>query len=819
MTFLTPHGYYIQLAKLTEDKIKTLKHDLTVVPFRKDMTQEEKEKTKFCLYQFTKDHKYIIVPRYYGISKFGKPASQRFAEEDITLEFKQTLRSHQTTVANHCISYIKQYGGGLLSVPCGFGKCLAPGTKILMYNKSIKTVENVVVGDKLMGDDETPRVVMSVCNGIDDMYRVYDVQSGDFFGANKAHILTLKNKNNNIIDISIEDFIKLDKSVQKQYKSYRASLTLGNKCNIEQLNIMYPKEDDLHKIKLYNKSDYDVRKRFMNLHILKDNTLECGIKYFKTMCLKMAKQLQFLCRSLGYQSTIQTYPDTHTYIVTKHTGNSYDIEVRYTGQGHYYGFELTGNGRFLLADLTVTHNTVCALYIAQQLSLKTLVVVHKSFLLDQWIERACEFLNITRDRIGIIRQKVCNVNGKDIVVGMIHTIAKKQFKNIFNQFGLVIYDEAHHLPCKFFSKAIMKTGARHTLALTATPNRNDGLIKVMYWFCGGTIYQERLKINTNVIVKLIKFKSYDKRFVSKTRWFRKEYRPDTGKMTTNLCYISSRNSLIVDIINHLRKYQPERKILVLSGRKFHLVILKTAIDKLIAEDIATGQIDEDEILTCFYTGDTSRQKRHEAEEQGDIIFATYDMAYEGLDIKHMNTVILASPKKDIIQATGRIMRTVLGAGDARPLIIDISDELDVMRNWAIKRCNFYKKGKYTLETYYAQDETFVLPNFDDKYSIIHCKLMYNFCKDVKQFNTLTKNNLTYNFPDFIDLTKVLHTATLTENDFTRTVVTDGTQPFDLDRDIKQQTCDEEESNIVEQPLKPKFNNKRSMFCQSYMRKK
>lgn len=78
---------------------------------------------------------------------------------------------------------------GLIGPP-GVGKCLGKDTPILMYDGSIKMVQDVTTGDLLMGDDSTKRVVLSTCNGKEEMYRV-NQPNGLNYVVNKSHILTL----------------------------------------------------------------------------------------------------------------------------------------------------------------------------------------------------------------------------------------------------------------------------------------------------------------------------------------------------------------------------------------------------------------------------------------------------------------------------------------------------------------------------------------------------------------------------------------------------------------------------------------------------
>ena len=131
--------------------------------------------------------------------------------------------------------------------------------------------------------------------------------------------------------------------------------------------------------------------------------------------------------------------------------------------------------------------------IAHKQKVKTLVIVHKTFLLNQWKERFEQFTNA---KVGIIQQNKIDVDGKDVVIGMLQSIAKEKYdQDIFRDFGLVIFDEAHHAPSKFFSKALPIISCKKTLFLTATPKRSDSLEKVLYWYFGDIIYKAPPKKN------------------------------------------------------------------------------------------------------------------------------------------------------------------------------------------------------------------------------------------------------------------------------------------------------------------------------------
>ena len=171
-------------------------------------------------------------------------------------------------------------------------------------------------------------------------------------------------------------------------------------------------------------------------------------------------------------------------------------------------------------------------------------------------------------------------------------------------------------------------------------------------------------------------------------------------MITNLCKIDERNKLIAKIINILR-HQKDRKILVLSGRLNHLTILKELVDDQIKKDEDNGLLDKYEQKTSFYIGKMKDYELEDAEE-ADVIFATYEMAEEGLDIPALNTLIFGTTKK-IEQCVGRILRKK----DDDKLIIDIVDMFSRFIGHGSMRKKFYSKQKYNIEDYTFRDGNFI----------------------------------------------------------------------------------------------------------------
>lgn len=194
------------------------------------------------------------------------------------------------------------------------------------------------------------------------------------------------------------------------------------------------------------------------------------------------------------------------------------------------GITKTGGG--LLTVGCGFGKTVCAIYLAHRLSVKTLIVVHKGFLLDQWVERVRKYTGLKN--IGIVQQKEFNTN-EEITIGTIQTITKR--KRPFKDFGFVIYDEAHHLSCRTFVNALFLTNAKYLLALSATPTRVDGTMYVVLWFTGGFLHKEKLSTNQAVAVRVINYSSDNFRFEPMFYTVRGKRVPNIVGAITSLCGI------------------------------------------------------------------------------------------------------------------------------------------------------------------------------------------------------------------------------------------------------------------------------------------
>ncbi|AXX86613.1 replicative DNA helicase (homing endonuclease-associated domain) [Malaciobacter marinus] len=115
------------------------------------------------------------------------------------------------------------------------GKCLGRGTKVVMYDGTLKNVEDIKVGDQLMGDDSTPRNVLSTTKGVEQMYWVRQNKAIDY-RVNESHILSLKrsrtegpHKNGDILNINIKEYLEKSEKFKSNYKGYKVAVEFENK--------------------------------------------------------------------------------------------------------------------------------------------------------------------------------------------------------------------------------------------------------------------------------------------------------------------------------------------------------------------------------------------------------------------------------------------------------------------------------------------------------------------------------------------------------------------------------------------------------------
>jgi superfamily II DNA or RNA helicase len=375
-TILKRTGYIIN--NPTDEELRKIKKDLTI---EIENTQNYIEPVQ----HFIKNKDNVIVPRNYGHKEFGKAekVSRNKPQPLENIEFKGKLKDNQIVPYNSLINHMKENSTGIFCLQTGLGKCSKINTPIIMFDGSIKKVQDIVVGDLLMGDDSKPKKVLTLVRGYDDMYKVSQ-KKGDSYTVNKEHIICLKSTNNEIFEISVKNYINLPKDVKKNLKGYKVPVEFDEK----------PLETDPYDFgmklgkKEYCKSgiplNYKCNSRKNRLELLA-GLLDAIVYsnhilyfYFEHKSEELIDDVMYLCRSLGISVSKEKLKEgdkiwfciriagdiTRNIPVRKETDKSVyikddllsDIKVKLVGKDNYYGFVIDGNHRYLMGDFTVTHN-------------------------------------------------------------------------------------------------------------------------------------------------------------------------------------------------------------------------------------------------------------------------------------------------------------------------------------------------------------------------------------------------------------------------------------------------------------------------------
>lgn len=331
--------------------------------------------------------------------------------------------------------------------------------------------------------------------------------------------------------------------------------------------------------------------------------------------------------------------------------------------------------------------TVIGLYLCGKLGVKTLIIVHKEFLVNQWKERILQF--IPDAKIGIIQQNITDVIGKDIVIGMLQSISMKEYPEwIFDEFGFTILDECHHLGAEVFSRALPKVNTKYILGLSATPHRTDGLNKVFEWYLGPYVFAVKEQNKRKVRVNMVYYNNPNPLYSGSENL--PNGKPCLARMTNNITEFNRRNELILEIMRKTL-IKDGTHILALSDRREHLKYLYE-------------QIDERQIGSVGYYIGGMKQKDLKESESKRFVLGTFTMAAEALDISTLNTLILMSSHSGgsvHTQSCGRILRK--DHGDITPTIWDIVDDFSSYKNQAKKRMEYYKKQNYDIYKVFIND--------------------------------------------------------------------------------------------------------------------
>jgi len=228
--------------------------------------------------------------------------------------------------------------GGSKIVIIGKPGCFKKGTEVLMFDGKVRNVETIRVGDKVMGDDSTPRTVLELCQGMENMYEIKHLHAGEPYVVNETHKLVLRHSNGSILEISVKEYMIKSDEFKSYYKIYRESVEFPR---VITYNTAYDIGIYTSRIKASSIPDeYKINTKEVRQNFLKGFFDDNGPLY-DHLDPNLVKDIDFVRKSLGI------YYDEHES----------DFSVSFVGYDNYYGFTLDGNHRFLLASFDVVRNT------------------------------------------------------------------------------------------------------------------------------------------------------------------------------------------------------------------------------------------------------------------------------------------------------------------------------------------------------------------------------------------------------------------------------------------------------------------------------
>ncbi len=348
---------------------------------------------------------------------------------------------------------------------------------------------------------------------------------------------------------------------------------------------------------------------------------------------------------------------------------------------------------FLASAPTGSGKTVCLLHAAARLGRKTLILVHLERLMDQWIEEIHDKLGIPLDQIGRVQGDRCDYEGKPFVVGMLHSVCLRSDypKAFYQSFGLVVFDEVHKVGAPLLSKSIHQFPARRRVGLSATIHRQDGGDRVYTWHLG------LVRVRSQAIALPCKVHVID--YTSKSALWGNSRSSRVKCLTLD----HDRNMLLTKVIKSF--YDRGRKALIVSDNIDHLQVLMVMAEQAgVPSEVMgqfTGEVHRVAEVADKTTGRMVKKKvgiKRKATELkaikagADLIFATYQMMTEGIDIPRLDAGLDATPRSSATRVIGRIRRPV--PDKPMPIWVTIRDtRCSMMLGYFKKRCKDYASSQ------------------------------------------------------------------------------------------------------------------------------
>ena len=332
--------------------------------------------------------------------------------------------------------------------------------------------------------------------------------------------------------------------------------------------------------------------------------------------------------------------------------------------------------------------TVVGTYLVSKRGRNTLILVHRTQLLEQWRAQLSVFLGLDRNAIGQMGGGRRKATGS-IDVAMIQSLGRgKRYDGAAADYGHIIVDECHHVPAVSFEAVMRKVQARYITGLTGTPQRRDGLHPIMALQIGPVRFtvNRRSQGDGQIAKHLLipRYTDFTLRSDEATAGIQEIY----GKLVAD----QVRNDMILDDV--IGALEEGRSPLLLTERREHIAYLEDRLGSFARH------------LVVLQGGMGTRQRRAAMEQLAGIpddeerlVLATGRFIGEGFDDARLDTLFLALPvswRGTLVQYAGRLQRQHTGKTEVR--ICDYVDrDVPMLARMYEKRLKGYRAMGYVEE--------------------------------------------------------------------------------------------------------------------------
>ena len=684
---------------------------------------------------------------------------------------KHKYVEHQT----RALAAMLQTNTGIIKATTSAGKCLGKGTEILLYDGTIKKVEDIEVGDKIMGYDSTPRNVLSTTSGIQKLYKLKFNKNNEEFIVNSSHILSLKAswdmskkyKKGFIEDINIEEYLLKNKEYKRCMKSFKVPVTCWEEKEVsiepyflglwlgdgssrtssittmdKEILEVIEKEANERKLfvrkqskkenkasayyitsKVRDKRTNSLMKDLRSLNLIGNKHIPtvykinseskrldllaglldadgylCDNRHYEiaSKYKNLANDIVFLARSLGLNATLSErkkicYNNSKEglYYIIYISGDIYKIPTRLKrkqakksnigtdvlqygfcvedlGEGEYYGFELDGDGRFVLGNFFVTHNTSIVSAYIRATNMPTLILVNKVTLAQQLQN------SFIKDGIDC---GICTGQGIKSGTCMVSTIQSvKKVPNLLD-YKCLIVDEIHQGSSTSFQEFFGSVSYPYKFGFSATPEgSNDYKFALVRQFFGSIIEEigaEELMKNEVIAIPDINFIPVE---CPQTMHWQSAYEQA-------IVFNKDRNKKIIELVN-----QHDVPTLIL----IRIIDHGEELQKLIPDSVFVNGKD---------TSPKERMRVIEKFEKGEIkVVISSNIFNEGVSITNIHMLIIASGMKGYTESSQKLGRALrIGDDKKTALVYDFLDKGNrFTEKHSKRRASIYKKAGFKV---------------------------------------------------------------------------------------------------------------------------